>query len=164
MNGALTIGTMGGANIEIREEVGAENFFLFGLTAAEVQARRASGYQPMDLYHSQPELREVINLIRAGISRAATVSSSGAGRQSALSRSLHGARRLPGLCRLPANGWMRPTATSTDGRACRILNTARSGKFSSDRSIREYCGEIWKAEAVGVQLIHQNEVQAMPRL
>ena len=66
MNGALTIGTLDGANIEIREEVGAENFFLFGLDARQVQWLRASGYRPMDLYESQPELREVIDLIKDG--------------------------------------------------------------------------------------------------
>ncbi|MGE3850048.1 MAG: glycogen/starch/alpha-glucan phosphorylase, partial [Gammaproteobacteria bacterium] len=66
MNGALTIGTMDGANIEIREEVGAENFFLFGLTAAEVEARRRAGYRPMDHYEHDDELREVLNLVRDG--------------------------------------------------------------------------------------------------
>ncbi len=66
MNGALTIGTLDGANIEIREEVGAENFFLFGMNAQQVQWLRQSGYRPMDLYRSQPELREVIDIIRDG--------------------------------------------------------------------------------------------------
>src|SRR5277367_6199468 len=66
MNGALTIGTLDGANIEIREEVGADNFFLFGMSAEQVQARRAAGYCPLELYQSEPELREVIDLIRDG--------------------------------------------------------------------------------------------------
>src|SRR6202034_1240986 len=66
MNGALTIGTMDGANIEIREAVGAENFFLFGLSAVEAQSRLGGGYRPMDYYESQPELREVMNLVRDG--------------------------------------------------------------------------------------------------
>ena len=66
MNGALTIGTLDGANIEIREEVGAENFFLFGLTAAEVHTLKAQGYNPMDIYHSNPELKVVIDLIADG--------------------------------------------------------------------------------------------------
>ncbi|RYU55975.1 glycogen phosphorylase, partial [Methylolobus aquaticus] len=60
MNGALTIGTLDGANVEIREEVGAENFFLFGLTAEQVQQLKASGYNPMDYYHGDPELKGVI--------------------------------------------------------------------------------------------------------
>ena len=66
MNGALTIGTLDGANIEIREEVGAENFFLFGLSAQQVCALHAQGYRPAAYYESNPELREVIDLIRDG--------------------------------------------------------------------------------------------------
>ena len=66
MNGALTIGTLDGANIEIREAVGAENFFLFGLTAAEV-VTAAAGYSPRPIYESNPELHEAIDLIDAGV-------------------------------------------------------------------------------------------------
>src|SRR6202035_4616679 len=66
MNGALTIGTLDGANIEIRDEVGAENFFLFGLSAAEVYALKAQGYRPMDYYNANQGLRDVIDLIRSG--------------------------------------------------------------------------------------------------
>jgi len=66
MNGALTIGTLDGANVEIREEVGAENFFLFGLTAAEVQQRLAEGYRPWEIYQQNAELREALGLIAAG--------------------------------------------------------------------------------------------------
>jgi starch phosphorylase len=162
MNGALTIGTMDGANIEIREEVGPENFFLFGLTAAEVQQRRASGYQPMDLYHSQPELREVINLIRDGyFSRGNSEQFLGL-----VGNLLHhdpymvladyqayaDCQQLVDVAYRDRERWTRMS----------ILNSARSGKFSSDRSIREYCAEIWKAKAVPVQLIHQDELLAMP--
>src|SRR6202142_3313068 len=64
MNGALTIGTLDGANVEIREQVGAENFFLFGLTAMEVKASRSDGYDPGAIYRSNDELRAVIDLIR----------------------------------------------------------------------------------------------------
>jgi starch phosphorylase len=162
MNGALTIGTMDGANIEIREEVGPENFFLFGLTAAEVQARRAAGYQPLELYHSQPELREVINLIRDGyFSRGNSEQFLGlignllqhdpymvlADYQAYADCQ----QRVDGAYR-DSEGWTRMS----------ILNTARSGKFSSDRSIREYCGEIWASRSVPVQLIDEDQVLAMP--
>ena len=66
MNGALTIGTLDGANIEIREEVGPDNFFLFGLAAQEVAGLKARGYRPLDYYEAEPELREAIDLVRAG--------------------------------------------------------------------------------------------------
>src|SRR5439155_5133384 len=66
LNGALTIGTLDGANVEIREEVGAENFFLFGLTAAEVQAMQRAGYRPRDFYEQNGELRAVLDLVAAG--------------------------------------------------------------------------------------------------
>ena len=66
MNGALTIGTLDGANVEIREAVGAENFFLFGLTATEVVQTKAAGYDPRAYYESNTELREAIDLIASG--------------------------------------------------------------------------------------------------
>jgi glycogen phosphorylase len=152
MNGALTIGTMDGANIEIREEVGADNFFLFGMSAEQVQARRAAGYRPLELYQSEPELREVIDLIRDGFFSRGS---------SAMFRDLienllfhdpymvladyqsYAAcqQRVDEAYRDP-EGWTRMS----------ILNTARSGKFSSDRTIREYCTDIWQARAVPVEL------------
>ena len=162
MNGALTIGTMDGANIEIREEVGPENFFLFGLTAAEVQAQRAGGYRPMDLYHSQPELREVINLIRDGyFSRGNSEQFLGLVGNLlyhdpymvlADYQAYAECQQLVDAAYRDVDRWTRMS----------ILNTARSGKFSSDRSVREYCGDIWKARAVAVQLNHQGEVIALP--
>src|SRR5581483_2916307 len=66
MNGALTIGTLDGANIEIREEVGADNFFLFGLTAAEVQQRRREGYDPHAIYEANADLREILDALAGG--------------------------------------------------------------------------------------------------
>src|SRR4030095_11397633 len=67
LNGALTIGTLDGANVEIREEVGAENFFLFGLTAAEVADLKSRGYRPRDRYEQNPALREVIDFVASGV-------------------------------------------------------------------------------------------------
>jgi starch phosphorylase len=163
MNGALTIGTMDGANIEIREEVGAENFFLFGLTAAEVQARRAAGYQPLELYHSQPELREVIDLIRDGyFSRGNSEQFLGL-----VGNLLHHDPYMVladyqsyADCQQQVDRAYRDSERWT---RMSILNSARSGKFSSDRSIREYCADIWAAKPVPVQLVNEDRILAMPQ-
>ena len=103
MNGALTIGTLDGANVEIRDAVGPENFFLFGLTADEVERTKADGYHPRRYYDSNAELREALDLIADGFftqRRSQRVPS--ARRFAADARRLHAAGRLPGVRRLPA--------------------------------------------------------------
>ncbi len=160
MNGALTIGTMDGANIEIREEVGAENFFLFGLTAQEVSDLQARGYQPHQYYERNPELKDIIDLIRGGFfSRGDTE----------LFRPLIGGllHHDPYLlfadyqsyvdCQRQVDGAYRDVEHWTK---MSILNTARSGKFSSDRTIREYASQIWKVKPVPIQLLSQADVRA----
>jgi starch phosphorylase len=153
MNGALTIGTLDGANIEIREEVGAENFFLFGLSAEEVYALKARGYRPQDYYNANQELREVIDLIRSGLfSRGDTE----------LFRPLIDGliNQDPYLLFADFQSYIdcQATVSLAYGDTERwtrmsILNTARSGKFSSDRSIREYCAEIWGVKSVPIHLL-----------
>ena len=153
MNGALTIGTFDGANIELRDEVGAENFFLFGLTAQEVAALTARGNRPADYYHANDELREVLDLIGNGFfSRGDTE----------LFRPL-----LDGLLRsdpylVLADYQLYVDCQERVSRAYRepeewtrmsILNAARTGKFSSDRTIREYCDDIWRIEPVPIRLL-----------
>jgi starch phosphorylase len=160
MNGALTIGTLDGANIEIREEVGAENFFLFGMNAQQVQWLRASGYRPMDLYRSQPELREVIDLIRDGF-----FSRGNSGQFRDLVGNLMHDDPYMVLADYRAYADCQRQVDAAYGDYERwtrmsILNTARSGKFSSDRTIREYCVEIWHAKGVPVQLITQDEAHS----
>ena len=152
MNGALTIGTLDGANVEIREEVGAENFFLFGLTADEVSSLQASGYHPQDYYHANPELRGVLDRISSGHF------SHGDGNLfkplvdsllyhdpfmlfADFASYVETQKRVDEAYRDPER-WTRMS----------ILNVARMGKFSSDRAIREYCRDIWKAEPVSVDL------------
>ena len=159
MNGALTIGTLDGANIEIREEVGAENFFLFGLTAAEVQTLKAQGYNPMDVYHSNPELKAVIDLIADGyFSRGDRELF-----RPLVNTLLHGDPYLlladfqsfvdcqsqVSQAYLDQEHWTRMS----------ILNVARSGKFSSDRTIKEYCQDIWQVKPVKIDLLSQDEVK-----
>lgn len=144
MNGALTIGTLDGANVEIRKEVGAENFFLFGLTAEQVEAAKASGYDPNDHYCENPELREVIDRIACG-----DFSRGDAGLFRPLIESLLNEDRYMLLadyqsyidCQEAVNrAWADQKAWTRKS----LLNVARIGKFSSDRSIREYCRDIWK--------------------
>jgi starch phosphorylase len=154
MNGALTIGTMDGANIEIREEVGAENFFLFGMNAAEVQGLRAGGYRPMELYQQESELRAVIDLIGDGFFSRGNCEQF----RDLLGNLLYhdpymvlADYRAYAECQQCVDASYRDTEHWT---RVSILNCARSGKFSSDRTIREYCSEIWKSRQVPVQLIH----------
>ena len=152
MNGALTIGTLDGANVEIREEAGAENFFLFGLTVEQVERLRGEGYHPARELERNPELAQALELIAAG-----TFS--------------HGDREIfrPLIDNLRNSDPFLVLADYADYVACQervnvtwqdsdrwtrmsILNTARSGKFSSDRAVREYCDNIWAAKPVRVAL------------
>jgi starch phosphorylase len=152
MNGALTIGTLDGANIEIRDEVGQENFFLFGLTAEEVREKRSSGYHPRDCYDSDPQLREVIDLINSG-----HFSHGDANLFKPMVDSLMGYD--PYMLFADYQSYIScqdqvSNAYKERGNWTRmsILNTVRMGKFSSDRAIREYCSKIWNAKPVKVEL------------
>ena len=152
LNGALTIGTLDGANVEIREEVGAENFFLFGLSAPEVEELKQRGYQPGDYLASNDELRSTLDLIANGYFS-------------------HGDREVfrpivdnlryadPFLvladyaAYLDAQEKVSTAWDDTEGWTRKsILNCARSGKFSSDRAIVEYCDDIWHVPPVNITL------------
>ena len=152
MNGALTIGTLDGANIEIREEAGAENFFLFGLTAEEVYAKKAEGYDPMSYYDTNEELEAVINRIAKGYFS-------------------YGDTKLfkpivdsllyddPYMLLADYQAYIecqdRVSETYKDQEKwtrMSILNSARMGKFSSDRTIKEYCSQIWNVKPVQINL------------
>ena len=150
MNGALTIGTLDGANVEIREEVGPENFFLFGLTAEQVNERRAQGYRPRDYYESDAELRGVIDSIAHG-----TFANGDSGLFRPLVDHLldHDTYLLLADFRAYVEAQGHADLAFRDpGRWTRmsILNVARSGKFSSDRSIREYCERVWHTRPVPI--------------
>jgi starch phosphorylase len=152
INGALTIGTLDGANVEIREEAGPENFFLFGLTEQEVEALKAKGYRPADFIDGNDELRAVLDLIAGG-----TFS--------------HGDTEVfrPLVDNLRYDDPFLVCADFAAYVACQdrvsvawqdrdawtkmsILNSARSGKFSSDRAITEYCDDIWNVWPLTVKI------------
>ncbi len=152
MNGALTIGTLDGANIEIREEVGAENFFLFGLKAEEVYALKASGYNPWEYYHTNSDLRAVIDSLAAG-----DFSHGDSGLFKPLIESLLGRDEYLLLAdyQFYVDAQDRVSQVFANPEAwtrMSILNVARMGKFSSDRAIAEYCQEIWHTQPVPVQM------------
>ena len=143
MNGALTIGTLDGANVEIREAVGAENFFLFGLTTDQVVQLWRDGYDPRRYYDSNQELREALDLIDSGFFTNGDRTVFRPLVESLLRRDdymlladyqsyVDCQERVCDAYR-DRTGWTRMS----------ILNTARVGRFSSDRSIRDYCRDIW---------------------
>jgi starch phosphorylase len=152
MNGALTIGTLDGANVEIREEVGAENFFLFGLKTEEVYDLKAKGYNPWDYYNSNPELKAVIDLISSGFFSHGDFNLFKPLVDNLLYddpyllladyQSYIDCQELVSQAYRDRDNWTRMS----------ILNVARMGKFSSNRSIREYCDDIWQAKPVPIEL------------
>jgi starch phosphorylase len=158
MNGALTIGTLDGANIEIRHEVGPENFFMFGLSAAEVEALRHDGYRPAAFYESNPELRAVIDLIRDGFFSRGDATQF---------RPI-----VDGLLNWDTYMLLADFQSYVDCQAqvshayndfrhwsrMSILNVARSGVFSSDRTVREYANEIWHVPSVPIRLLSQKDL------
>ena len=158
LNGALTIGTLDGANVEIRERVGEENFFLFGHTESQITMLRQAGYRPMDFYHGNEELKAVIDLIASGYFS-------------------HGDKHLfqPLVDDLLHHDPFFVLADFAAYLSCQdrvdtayrdrdawnrmaILNTAHAGFFSSDRSIREYQQEIWKIPSVPITLIDPDQI------
>jgi starch phosphorylase len=146
MNGAITIGTLDGANIEIREEVGAENFFLFGLTAEQVAAAKAGGYEPRDHYERNAELREVLDFIASGALAHGDAQLFRPLVDNLLSSDpflVLADYEAYAACQARVSGVWRDTEAWT---RMSILNAARMGKFSSDRSIRDYCARVWKIE------------------
>ena len=150
LNGALTIGTLDGANVEIREEVGADNFFLFGLTVEQVREVKLRGYHPREVPEKNASLLEVLNFIGSG-------ALAGGDRnlfRPFLDRLLYedpflvladyqayvDCQEQVGALWHDQSAWTRKA----------ILNVARMGKFSSDRSIRDYCEHVWQVKPVKV--------------
>ena len=152
LNGALTIGTMDGANVEIREEVGSENIFIFGNTVEQVQSLKANGYNPYDYYNHNEELKAVIDWLRSDYFTP--------GEHNAFAPLCHSLLEKgdPYLCLADYDDYVKTqeavdTAFSDQERWAKmaILNTAHMGKFSSDRTISQYAEHIWKLKPVKVE-------------
>jgi starch phosphorylase len=160
INGALTIGTQDGANIEIRDRVGAENFFQFGLTASEVAQLKAQQYNPWNYYNNNPELKQAIDLIASGY-----FSDGNTGLFQPLIDSLKNqdeymlfadyqsyieCQEKVSQAYQEREKWIRMS----------ILNAARTGYFSADRTIREYAQDIWDLQPVMINLNDSQEQNA----
>jgi starch phosphorylase len=152
MNGALTIGTLDGANVEIRDAVGPENFFLFGLTTDEIDSLRQTGYRPYEYYEQNPSLKGALDLIASGHFSHG---------DNALFRPLIDSliHHDDYLVLADFQSYIdcqkevsRAWADRTHWTKMSILNVARMGEFSSDRTIREYSRDIWRVEPNAVQL------------
>lgn len=152
MNGALTIGTLDGANVEIRDAVGEENFFLFGLTTPEVIDLQRTGYRPRAVYESNERLREVIDLVASGY-----FSNEGPALFTPLTDHLlnHDTYMILEDFESYVACQNRVSEAYLDKRAWHskaVKNIAKMGMFSSDRTIREYANSIWDARPVKIQL------------
>lgn len=153
LNGALTIGTLDGANVEIRECVGEENFFLFGLTTKEIDELKNNGYNPWDYYNGNDQIKGIFDQILSGY-----FSKGDHGLFKPLIDSLLYEDQYLLLadyqsyvdCQDQVSNAYRDQDNWTK---MSILNVARMGKFSSDRSIREYCNDIWKIKPLPIELI-----------
>ncbi|MCC7261566.1 MAG: glycogen/starch/alpha-glucan phosphorylase, partial [Candidatus Latescibacteria bacterium] len=153
LNGALTIGTLDGANVEMAEEIGDENIFIFGLRADEVKALKGRGYNPWDYYRADPELKLVLDQIAEGAFSP--------GQPDLFKPLVQGLLHQgdPYLLLADYAAYAacqeRVSALYLDPEAwtrMSILNCARMGKFSSDRTIQEYAGQIWGVEPTPVNL------------
>ena len=151
LNGALTIGTLDGANVEIKEEVGDDNIFIFGMTVEEVEDRRARGYNPWDIHRDDEEIRAVVDWLgsdywvpgeKAPFGPIHGTLLSGGDPYMVLAdfRAYSDCQARVDAAFRDREGWARKA----------ILNTARVGKFSSDRTIREYAKDIWSLEPLPI--------------
>ncbi|HEY1764078.1 MAG TPA: glycogen/starch/alpha-glucan phosphorylase [Opitutaceae bacterium] len=151
LNGALTVGTLDGANVEIRDEVGDENIFIFGMTVDEVDALRARGYSPWDYHRDDEEIRAILDWLGSDYWTPGEGGAFGAVHDTLLGggdpylvladfRAYSDCQKKVDAAYRDRDAWARKA----------ILNTARVGKFSSDRTIREYAGQIWSLSPVPI--------------
>jgi starch phosphorylase len=149
LNGALTIGTLDGANIEIREQVGPENIFIFGLTSDEVTARRRLGYSPSEVARSNPDLAKTLDMIDSGFFTPDNLADG----KPVVDRLLSEGEPYFVLADFAAYDAAQDEVDALYGRPDAwarkaVINTLSMGVFSSDRSIREYAQRIWRIKPV----------------
>ena len=155
LNGALTVGTLDGANIEIREEVGEENIFIFGLKSDEVSRRRREGHDPRSYYNGNAELKKTFDMIQNGFFSPEEPNLFKPIIESLLNQGDHymvladyesyvKCQEKISQTFLDRDKWLKMS----------ILNVANMGKFSSDRTIKEYAKEIWDAKSIPIKLPH----------
>lgn len=156
LNGALTIGTLDGANIEIREEVGENNIFIFGLTDEEVQKHRQSNHDPWKYYNQNPELKQAIDMIKSGYFSSSEpalfhpiIDSLFRGNDYYMVLADYDAYLN---CQETVNQAYRDPRQWTK---MSIINVAKMGKFSSDRTIKQYSEEIWNVKPMPISLSHE---------
>ncbi|HZH03846.1 MAG TPA: glycogen/starch/alpha-glucan phosphorylase [Myxococcaceae bacterium] len=151
LNGALTLGTLDGANIEIRDAVGPENFFLFGLTAEQVVAKKRGGYRPRDVYAANPELKAALDLIASGFFSPEDKHLFDPLVQSLLEEDAYLVLEDYAAYAEAQGRVARAYQDQEAWSKMAVLNVARMGPFSSDRTISEYARDIWNVPAVRVE-------------
>ena len=150
LNGALTIGTMDGANVEIHDAVGKDNIFIFGMTVEEVNKLRVNGYRPQDFIDASPRLKRVLELIRSGFFSPGDIGAFKPILETFLYDTYMVAADFDAYYKcqqkvseefLNRDGWMEKA----------VVNIANMGRFSSDRSIKDYARDIWNLQPCPVK-------------
>jgi glycogen phosphorylase len=148
LNGALTIGTLDGANVEIKEEVGDDNIFIFGLTTPEVAATKANGYNPWDYYHANPDLKKVLDMIASGYFSVEEPSRYQGIFDNLMKNGDHYLLLADYASYIAKQDEVSDVYKDQEEWSRRaVLNVARVAKFSSDRTIGEYAENIWNVKS-----------------
>lgn len=153
LNGALTLGTLDGANIELRQAIGPENMYLFGLTASDVQEMRALGYSPWKYYESDPELRDCLDMVGRGAFTPEDPGRYAPIREALLSGGDHYMLLADYRHYMNAQMQIERDFRERDSWARKaVLNIAHVGRFSADRAVHEYAGKIWNVKPISAHV------------
>lgn len=158
LNGALTIGTLDGANVEMLEEIGRDNMFIFGMNADEVESKHREGYRPRDYYESNRELRDVLDMVRGDFFNGSEPGIFRGLIDELLDRDFYCVLADYADYIAKQEVVARTYREQADWNRMSILNVARIGRFSSDRSIRDYNERIWHADPVDVPEEHPGPI------